>query len=880
MSYLPSLLRSLFRKSRLDRDLDEELKFHLESQIGANLAAGMTREEARRRALIALGGVEPVKEEVRRIRAGVWLETLWRDVVFGARMLRKNPGFTSVAVLTLALAIGANTALFSVVYAVQLRGLPYPDAGRIMMLWEKSRDGKSTIGYPTFADWQERNHTIEAMAAMSDWDPILSAGEAPEMLQGASVTPDFFRVLGVGPMLGRTFTEQDSPPARVAILSYRLWKERFHADPSLIGKPIRIYGVDRTVIGVMPPGFQSILTPLNQRVDLWRPLGYRGEEPPACRTCRHLRIVARLDSGVTPERAAEDLDAISGGMKRAHPRDYDVTGAFLEPLTEQFTGPSRTTLYVLLGAVGFVLLVACANVANLLLARSLARSKEFVLRAALGAGRIRLTRQLVTESILLASLAGLLGTLLAAWGTHALLELAPTNVPRMEQAGLNTPVLLFTLGATLLTGILFGVAPALYAARANAGDTLRQAGRATWGPAQDRARGFLVVANVALALVLLTGAGLSLNSLLRLLRVDPGFARERVLIMTLSVFGPRYYEDDADKQLMTTYRQVLERVSALPAVRAAGMVSQLPLGGNIDRYGVLARDKPLANPETAPSADRYSVSSGYLEAMQIPLRRGRYLTEQDAAPSEKVMLVNESLARRIWPGEDPLDKFIRVGGPDAPWRKVVGVVGDIHHSGLDDGHRLQFYTPEEQWNFADYGMSLAVRTQGDPALAADMVRKAIWSVTPDMLISDVRSIDGVISASVAHPRFTMLLLAFFAATAVLMAAIGIYGVASFGVTQRTREIGTRMALGALPRDVLRLVLGQGMLLLAAGVLVGLAGALVLTRFLRSLLFEISPTDPATFAAVALLLCAVGAVACYLPARRATRIDPMAALRYE
>ncbi|HEU5179459.1 MAG TPA: ABC transporter permease [Candidatus Polarisedimenticolia bacterium] len=880
MSTLASLLRSLFRKSRLDRDLDSELRFHIEAQAEANLVKGMTPEQARREALISLGGFEPVREEVRQARPGIWLETLWRDVCFGARMLRKNPGFTSVAVLTLALAIGANTALFSVVYAVQLRGLPYPGADRIMMLWEKSRDGESTIGYPTFADWQAQNHTIEAMAAMSDWDPILSAGETPEMVQGASVTPDFFRVLGVGPMLGRTFTDKDGPPTRVAILSHRLWKERFHADPSLIGKPIRVYGVDRTVIGVMPPDFQPVLTPLNERVDIWRPLGYQGEEPPACRTCRHLRIVARLRSGVTAERATADLDAISGGMKRAHPGDYDETGAILEPLAEQFTGPSRTALYVLLGAVGFVLLVACANVANLLLVRSLARGKEFVLRAALGAGRARLARQLVTESLLLAAAGGFLGVLLAAWGTRALLALSPANLPRIEQAGLNAPVLLFTLSATVVTGIFFGVAPALYAARSNAGDSLRQAGRATSGPRQHRLRKILVVMNVALALVLLTGAGLTLNSLVRLLSVDPGFARERVLTMTLSIFGPRYLEDDADKQALATYRSLLERIAAIPGVRAAGMVSQLPLGGNIDRYGVLAQDKPLANPEKAPAADRYAVTPGYLEAMQIPLRRGRTLTEQDSALSGKVVLVNESLAREIWAGEDPIDKLIRVGGPDAPWRRVVGVVGDIHHSGLDDGHRLQFYAPEEQWNFVDYGMSLAVRTAGDPTVAADTVRKAVWSVTPDVLITDVRSIDGVIEASVAHPRFTMILLGFFAATALLLAAMGIYGVASFGVTQRTQEIGTRMALGALPRDVLRLTLGEGMALLLSGVFIGIAGALALTRFLRSLLFEISPTEPSVFLAVALLLCMVGAAACYLPARRATRIDPVTALRYE
>jgi putative ABC transport system permease protein len=386
--------------------------------------------------------------------------------------------------------------------------------------------------------------------------------------------------------------------------------------------------------------------------------------------------------------------------------------------------------------------------------------------------------------------------------------------------------------------------------------------------------------NVAVALVLLTGAGLSLSSLHRLLDVDPGFSRQRVLTMSLSVFGPRYGDQDGDRKVLDTYRQILERITGFPSVNAAGLVSQLPLGGNIDRYGVLVRDQPIANPESAPSADRYAVTPGYLEAMQIPLRRGRYLTRQDAAGADKVVLVSESLARRFWRSEDPLDKFIRVGGPESPWRRVVGVVGNVHHSGLGDRDRLQFYSPEEQWNFVDYGMVLAVRSEEDPTRMADTIRRAIWSVSPDVLISQVDSIDRVISTSVAQPRFTMLLLVFFAGTALLMSAMGIYGVAAFGVAQRTQEIGTRMALGALPRDVLRLVLRQGLRLLLIGVLVGLAGALVLTRFLRSLLFEISPTDPDTFAAVALLLCVVGFVASYLPARRATRIDPMIALRYE
>jgi putative ABC transport system permease protein len=877
---LHPLLRSLFRKSQQERDLDAELRFHLDTQIDANLRARMTPGEARRRALLTLGGVDQVREGVRDVRPGVWLETLWQDVRFGARVLRKSPGFTFVAVSTLALGIGAVTAICSVVHAVVLRPLPYPEPERLVTVWEKDRNGKSNTGYPTFTDWQAQNQTLEHLAAISYWSPILSGAGTPEQLEGASVTPDYFRTLGVAPMLGRDFAAADDRSTqRVVILSHRVWKWSFGGNPSLVGKSVLMNGLDRMVVGIMPPGFQS-LTFQNKSVDAWRPLHYQGEAPPACRTCRHLNVVARIRPGMTLERAGADLNAISARMVKNHPSEYAVTGALLEPLTEQFVGQNRRALYVLLGAVSFVLLVACANVANLLLIRAVGRQKEFALRAALGARRGRIVRQLLVENLLLAGTGGVLGILLARWGMDLLLVLSPPGIPRLEQTHLSPAVQAFALGLTLLTGVLFGLAPALSTGRWGLRSALEETGRSSSGKPQHRLRDLFVVVNVALALVLLAGAGLMLNSLTRLLDVNPGFARQKVLTMNLLVFGAQYYEDDGDARVAATYGQILERIRALPSVQAAGLVNQLPLGGDGDMYGVRAQDKPTANPEDVPSADRYAVTPGYLEAMGIPLRRGRTISEQDAAKSQFVALVNETFARRTWANEDPLGKFVQVGAPDAPWRMVVGVVGDVHHTGLDEPERLQFYVPESQWMFADAGMVLAVRTAGDPLAGVEPFRRAIWSVSRDVRIAKIASTEQIVDASAAPRRFVMLLLAFFAATAVLLAAMGVYGVAAYGVTQRTQEIGIRLALGARPGDVVRLVLRRGIQLLILGVFLGLAGGFLLTGFLRTLLFAVAPSDPQTFLSVTLILLAAGALACYLPARRATKVDPLIALRYE
>ncbi len=810
------------------------------------------------------------------------METLIQDIRYGFRMLLKHPGFTAAAILTLAVGIGANTAIFSVVNAVILRPLPFPQPEQLVMVWETDKSaGPSNMGYPTFADWRTQSHSFKAISAVGDWNPTLSGIGEPQALNGMRVTADFFRVLGVKPMLGRDFTAEDDRPnaARVAIISYGLWERSFNRDSSLLGKPILLTGLERTVIGVMPPDFQPLLNPNNKRVDVWRPLGYDGESPPACRTCRHLRTIGRIQDGVTQTQAQSELANIQQRIERDHPSDYSSTGIALRPLHEQFAGAIKPVLFLLFGAVGFVLLIACANVANLMLARTASRKKELAVRLALGAGRSRILRQILTESMLLALFGGALGVLLAMFGTRWLISLAPGTIPRIEQVELSPVVLAFALVVSFLTSILFGLMPALTAGRTDLQRVLKQGGRGI-GVSNRWLRNGLVVTDVALAMVLLAGAGLMLKSMARLLEVPSGMSPENVLTMKLSLFGPEFSGPDGNTRTLATFRQALERVTSLPGVKAAGAVSQLPLGGDFDMYGVLIKDKPIANPEDAPGAFRYGVTPGYIEALGIPVRRGRTITTQDDEKTEPVVLINELFAARIWPGEDPLGKMVRIGGPKRPWRTIVGVVGNVRHEGLDEPQRLQLYVPEAQWFDPDSDMVLAIRTNGDPAAIATAGREAIWSVNRNVRITEVAPMDQVIGASLAQRRFPLMMLGLFAVAALLLAALGLYGVMSYAVSQRIPEIGVRMALGAQPGEVLRLVLRQGMFLVSIGVAAGLAGALALRSLITGLLFQVKASDPATLVSVALLLIGVALLACYIPARRATKVDPLVALRYE
>jgi len=807
-----------------------------------------------------------------------------QDIRYAIRAAFKQPGFTAVVLLTLAIGIGANTAIFSVLHAVVLKPLPYPDPEQLVMLWEKGKDGKpSNVGYPTFFDWRAQSKSFEAMAAMSGWNPTLSGGNGePESLEGSSVTTDYFRALGVRPFLGRDFTAQDDRPnqPRIAMISYGLWQRRFGGDPSLIGKPISIYGFDRTVVGIMPPDFQSLLSYRKMPEEIWRPLGYDGEEPPACRSCRHLRVVGRIRKGISHEQARAELDAIFATVRQGHARDYSSMGVEPQPLHEQFAGDSRALLLVLFGAVGCVLLVACANVAGLLLARSVTRQKEIAVRVALGAGRFRIVRQLLTESCLLATMGGVLSMFLAYWSVRALVAIAPMKLPRLEQSGLHPVALAFAAGLTLLTGIVFGLAPALSASRLDLHDTMKDGGRSSKGAPSSRLREALVLADVALALVLLAGAGLMIRSIARLLDVNPGFSTTNILTMELDVFGQQFNGKDSNQQVHANWEQVLHRVRALPGVQAAGMVSQLPLGEDGDMYGMRFKDKPIANPADAPGADRYAVTPGYLETMGIRLIRGRAFTAADNETSQPVVLINDTLAGKIWPGEDPLGKSVHMGEDSRPWFTVVGVVHRVRHEQLNEGDRLQFYVPTRQWFFADSPITLAVRTAQDPLLLASSIRDAVWAANRNTRLARLATMEKVVGNSVKDRRFAMLLLSLFAGVAVLLAGIGLYGLMAFNVAQRTPEIGIRMALGARPWQMLGQVLGRGMRLALLGVALGLVAALALARTLQSLLFEVQPGDPLTLAVVALLLCVVAAAACWIPARRAARVDPLVALRYE
>ncbi len=874
----PLRLRSLLKRNQVEQDLSEELQFHLEQKSQQYMASGLSAEEARRKARREFGGVELSKENCRDTRGVNYIHDLVQDLAFGLRMLRNSPAFALVAILTLALGIGANTAIFSVIHGVLLQPLPFPKQDQLMTLWEKDNDGRrSNTSWANFMDWNKLNHSFDGIAAVSFWSPTIVGAHDAETLVGFRVSSTFFDLMGVKLERGRNFLASEDVRGNnfVVVLSYGFWQRTFGGDPGIAGKTVQLGTRAYTVVGVLPADFPSVLSfDPRKPADIYTPLAYDETLPYACRDCRHLRAFARLKNGASITQAEAEMNQISANLVREYPTAYSAAGVTLTPLKDYLVGDVKTALWALLASVGFVLLIACVNVANLLLAWAARRQREVALRAALGARRARMVRQFLTESFLLSFLGGALGLFLA-WGGVALLQrIRLANLPRLQNVQIDTWTFAFTFGISLVTGLAFGLLPAFRASKLDLSEALKESGKSSAGKERHSLRSALVFADVALALLLLTAAGLMMKSFVRLLEVNPGFDPSHTLTLTLSLWGPK----SADAPAVAFFDRVLQRVQALPGVESTGVVSQLPLGGNLDMYGVHVEGKSLANPEEDPSADRYSITPGYLRAMRISLLRGREFDESDVVTSPMVALVNESMAHQFWPGEDPVGKRFRMGDTKGPWKTVVGVVGDVLHKGLDAPHTIQVYLPNTQ--FTDAMVVLAVRTSNDPASMAGSVRSEIATIDPQVPVSEVATMDEVVSVSVANQRFGALLFLLFGAIALVLTTVGIYGVISYGVAQRTHEIGIRLALGAGRREVLSMIVSEALKPALLGAAVGLFAAFALTRLLTRLLYNVKPTDPPVFAAVLLLLIGVALLASYIPARRATLVDPMVALRYE
>jgi putative ABC transport system permease protein len=887
-------LFGLFDHRRREREIAEELESHLAMHIEDNLRAGMSPEEAQRRALIKLGGLTLTKELQREQRGLPMLETLLQDLRFGARMLMKQPGFTLIAIVTLALGIGANTAIFSVVNGVLFRPLPYYEPERLVMMWAEQPIQQAQLGVTDysvtnadFVDWRNQNQVFEQMAAMYGHRGNLMGGGEPESVAVLNASSSLFPLLNARLAVGRAFLpEEDRAGAeRVVVLSHGLWLQRYGADPQLIGQKITLDNTAYTVIGVTAPDFQfphrgelPARFKITTKVDLYRPLAFTPAEMND-RLDDHLAVVARLKPGVSAEQASVNMSAIARRLAEQYPQTNKDRGARLTPLHQQAVGKARTALLVLLGAVGFVLLIACANVANLLLARAAGRRKEMAIRAALGASRRRVVQQLLTESLLLAIAGGIAGLLLA-WRLVALLLLmASDNLPRAQDIRLDTRVACFTLVVSLLTGIVFGLLPAVQASKIDFGEGLKEGTRGGVGLLRRRLRGCLIVGEVALALVLLIGAGLLIRSFAQLTEVDPGFDPRGIVMMNVWPQPPKY----TNAQANAFHQQTLERVRALPGVEAATMVHPAPLSGDSRSadFGVEGRPSPTEEPF---NAGLRIVSPDFFKTFHVPLINGRLFAESDDAKAPPVVVVNESLARNYFANENPLGKRIVSSGQTYA---IVGVVGDVKHSALDEEAKAELYLPMGQSSRRTMtlavrasGDPLAVRASGDPLQIVAAVRGQIRAVDTEMPIFNLQMMERLIDKSVAPRRFNMLLLGVFALVGLALAAVGLYGVMSYTVTQRTHEIGVRMAMGAQTDDVLRLIVGEGLKLTLIGALLGLGGALALTRLLKTLLFGVSATDPLTFIVIAALLIMVALLACWIPARRATKVDPLIALRHE
>ncbi|MFN7944020.1 MAG: ABC transporter permease [Blastocatellia bacterium] len=793
---------------------------------------------------------------------------LWQDIRYGLRMLLKRPGFTLIAVLTLALGIGANTAIFSVVNAVLLMPLPYREPEQLIT----ARSNQSVLDLDDLRAW---SRSYSGVAGINRRPLDYTGGAEPVQISAGLVTGSYFAVLGVSAALGRTLNENDDKPggARVVVLGHEIWQQQFGANPGIIGQSLTLSGNSYAVVGVMPAGFKS---PRDDSA-LWLPIHAGDPLGSAYRGVHYLHTYYRLRPGVTLAQAAAEMEVLDKRLAEAYPAENRNRRTILMPLKDRIVGESRTALWVLFGAVGLVLLIACANFANLLLARGAVRDQELIIRQTMGAGRWRLLRQLLTESALLACLGGAAGVLLAWWGVESLVALKPASLPRLESIRLDGRVFVFALAVSLLTGIVFGLAPAWLATRLNVSAALREGGRGTVSGARHRLRSALVVAELALALILLAGAGLLIKSFWQLRTIQPGFNPNNLLTLRLELPEARYREIEKQTQFR---RALLESLSTVPGIQAA-MVSEVPLSGDWLSHDFTREGWQLKQGDE-PEVQTRSVEGDYFRIMQIPLLSGRAFTAQDNENAPLVGVVNQTLVNRYFPNEDPIGRRVGWARDDQiKWITIVGVAGDIKHFGLNIPEEPALYTPYSQSGRAwKRWMGLTIRTQGEPARFADVVKQAVWKLDAQLPLNKVRSMNEVLALSLAESRFNLLLLGAFAAVALALAASGIYGVIAYVVTQRTHEIGVRMALGARTPDVLTLIVGQGAKLAATGTVLGLSGAVILTRWLRTLLFGVSATDPATFAVIALLLLLVALAACWIPAWRATKVDPMIALRME
>jgi len=879
---MKSLWRNIFAKHRNDRELDAELRSYLDQLAEEKMRAGIPLEEARRAARIELGGFEQVKESVREVRAGAWLDSLLQDLRFGARMLRKNPGFTAVAVLTLALGIGANTAIFTVVNAVLLKPLAYPEPDKIVtasLIVEKDPAARAPYGTADFLAARARETSFATFAAVSQPGNSIAYTGGPEPLQihGTEATAGFFSVLGINPLLGRTFAPGDDQPGRdpVVVLSHVFWQQHFSSDPQAIGRAITLDGASYTIIGVMPPTFH--FGPRDND-DVWPILQLA---PRSVRYPFWLTPIGRLKPGVSAAQARMDLSLIAADLNRQIPNS-NFSAASIELLKSQLVGDFKTGLFFLLGAVTLVLLIATVNVASLEIVQANSREREMAIRSALGAGRARIARQVLVESVMLAALGGALGMLFAYLGVDLLLALIPEGIPRLKEIAVDGSVLAFTAAVSLLTGIIFGVAPLLYGHGERLNETLRAGSHgATDNRARRAFRNALVVIEVSLSMVLLVGAVLLLRSLERLSSTGPGFDSQSLVTGMISLPQTVYSKEP---QIISFYDQLINRLQSLPGVTSAAVSMSLPPDQLAMRNPFRVPGEPIAPGNSLPPAVELTISPSYFGTLEIPLLRGRFFSDADRRRTDEILIINDTMARRFFPGHDPVGQKIQTGDadPKASWETIVGVVGDVKYSGLDAPPEPTLYKPyfEPGWASLSREMFIVIRMNADPKVVAPAFRSTVRSMDANLPVSDIRTMNELLSKSVAQPRFRTLILGVFAAVALLLAVVGIFGVMSYLVGRRTRELGLRMALGATHQNVLRMILREGLSVVLIGIGLGLVEALLLARWIKSLLFGIAPADPVTFLSVGILLTLVALAACYIPARRAVRVDPMVALRHE